>query len=275
VATQIFEQRFADPGEPKKFLEQNFSASLSTSSTSKELHDIAGSLANGYVIPVLGDVQVNPGLDEYVKSVGDLFKNYTKMLEGRPNAFESKAKGESSFLLQQFDLQNHNHPGVRQTEAQVGEFSQFFGLWISTWISTAEKCRDAINVGQTRFADFIGKVKIALQAHPPGAGNFPSWPDRLLGPMLATSCDFNAAQSHLNIPPRDPVDPSLPVVIRTMAGWLLATESSDLALITGVLGFGLFGALSASFIRTDRTAGEQAANTDYTSLNSSGSSLYR
>jgi hypothetical protein len=159
--------------EPRKLLEQSFLANLSTSSISEALQEIAGSLANGYVIPVLGNIQANPGLDEYVKSVGGEFKNYTKRLEGRSKTFGSRAKDESAFLLQQFELQNHNHPGVRQTEAQVGEFSQFFALWSSTWISTAEKCRDAINAGQTRFADFIGKVKIALQAHPTGAGNFP------------------------------------------------------------------------------------------------------
>jgi hypothetical protein len=110
--------------EPRKLLEQSFLANLSTSSTSEALQEIAGSLANGYVIPVLGNIQANPGLDEYVKSVGGEFKNYTKRLEGRSKTFGSRAKDESAFLLQQFELQNHNHPGVRQTEAQVGEFSQ-------------------------------------------------------------------------------------------------------------------------------------------------------
>jgi hypothetical protein len=32
-------------------------------------------------------------------------------------------------------------------------------------------------------------------------------------------------------------------------GWLLSTESRDLALIVGLLGFGFFGALASSFIR--------------------------
>ena len=35
-------------------------------------------------------------------------------------------------------------------------------------------------------------------------------------------------------------------------GWILATESESVALIIGLVGFGLFGALVSSFIRTDR-----------------------
>ena len=36
-------------------------------------------------------------------------------------------------------------------------------------------------------------------------------------------------------------------------GWLLRTESRDLALIVGLLGFGFFGALASSFIRRAQT----------------------
>ena len=70
---------------------------------------------------------------------------------------------------------------------------------------------------------------------------------------LTRACDFNTALSNGGIPARDPVDPSLGV-FGSMAGWLLQTESRGLILITGLLGFGLFGALSASFIRPNMSA---------------------
>ena len=44
-----------------------------------------------------------------------------------------------------------------------------------------------------------------------------------------------------------------------IAGWLLRTESTALALVTGMLGFGLLGSAGASFIRSQH--GEEAAST--------------
>jgi len=67
---------------------------------------------------------------------------------------------------------------------------------------------------------------------------------------MSHDCDFDTALSNADSPPRPAVDTSLGV-FAPLFGWLLRTESRDLTLIVGLLGFGLFGAISSSFIRQE------------------------
>jgi hypothetical protein len=65
---------------------------------------------------------------------------------------------------------------------------------------------------------------------------------------------LEASRCELKLPPSDYLPPRSALadtlgVFGAAAAWLLRTESFELALITGLLGFGFFGALAASFIR--------------------------
>jgi hypothetical protein len=80
-----------------------------------------------------------------------------------------------------------------------------------------------------------------------------SWDDGLVNNAY-TNCHVS------NIPNRPPEPPrpgSEWGVFGTLTGWLLSTQSQSLALITGMLGFGLLGSAVASFVREPtESAGE-------------------
>ncbi|MBH5396323.1 hypothetical protein HZZ13_00615 [Bradyrhizobium sp. CNPSo 4010] len=129
----------------------------------------------------------------------------------------------------------------------MDDLIRFFQKWVSDWGLSAKKCRDAISTELSLFTDFTDKIKIAASA-PQGNGDFPPWPNPLMGVGMTSACDFNTALSNSDVPKRKATDETLGP-IGQISDWLLRTESRDIALMTGLLGFGLFGALSASFIR--------------------------
>ena len=181
VATQIFDQKLADPNEPIDRLQKNLSAM--SANVPESLQEASSPIADnlGDIAPVLDLIRgVNPQLAEYIKSVSAQFKEYRSVIEAQPKVFAPRTKEETSVLEREFDRQNHDHPGVRQTEAHVDKLTQFFGIWISTWTSTTQNCRGAISLGQTGFASFIEKVEIAIKNDPQGNGDFPPWPDRAM-----------------------------------------------------------------------------------------------
>jgi hypothetical protein len=264
VATQVFDQTFAAPDEPGARLQRSLDASANLSQGAPEsLQEMSMPDDFDAVIPSAIN-EVNADLAGYAKSATGQINNYRRILEAQPKGYGPKTTEEIKLLTQQFDLQDHGHLGTHLTEAHVDKLIEFFGGWISAWTTAAKGCRDTINAEQTRFAALVEDVKAVLKN---GGDNFPYFgTDSLPGPALARACDFDAALSNSEMPSRSTTDPSLSL-FGTMAGWLLATESRDLTLITGLLGFGLFGALSASFIRPDiAAANPQGANGTYNSV---------
>jgi hypothetical protein len=122
---------------------------------------------------------------------------------------------------------------------------QFFRDWVSGWISNARECRRQIETKEAEFDRFLGSVKTFLGNDVAGP-SLPVWPKTR---DLSQNCDFNALLSNFDIPKRSEPKASLGVPLGTLSGWLLDVRSPELVLITGLIGFGLFGALASSSIR--------------------------
>jgi hypothetical protein len=248
LATQIFDPKLADFSGPRTRLEQSLSRIIAKEAPEslKQLPTTV-TIDFGDMASFLDSIRQNSGLDEYVKRLADQLKLYAAILKDQPKLFVPKAKEEAEFIRQQFEIQNHDHFGLRQAQGHVDALILYFENWISNWTLTAKKCRDSVGTEQSLFIDFTDKIKKAIK-QPEGKGDFPQWPSPVLGVTLAPNCDFDSALSNTSLPVRDVIDKSLGQ-IGGVAGWLLKTESRDIALMTGLLGFGLFGAVSASFIR--------------------------
>ena len=253
LATQIFDPKLADLSAPRARLEQGLSKIIANDAP-ESLKQLPGTITIdfGNMTAFLDSIRQNSGLGEYVQRLADQLKLYAGILKDQPNIFVGKAKQEAEFIQQQFEIENHDHFGLRQAQAHVDELIRYFQKWVSNWTLTAKKCRDSIGGEQSLFIDFTDKIKNAIKSNPQGNGDFPQWPNPLLGATLSIDCDFDAASSNVDVPKRESTDKSLGP-IGGIAEWLLKTESRDIALMTGLLGFGLFGAVSASFIRPSTT----------------------
>jgi hypothetical protein len=200
----------------------------------------------------------NLPLAQYVKSTDALLQTYEQHLKADINSFGDWAKQEEKTLTEQFDLENRDRPGVSQTEENMVALVAFFSnTWIPAWTTAARTCQSAIITGYTKFSGFLADAKSTLAT---GSGNYPVWPVPSLDDSLPNACDLSAALASLKVPHR-----GLPAYgpFRSISAWLLLTESRDLALITGMIGFGLFGALSASFIRSDKVPDGQIKKLSY------------
>jgi hypothetical protein len=248
LATQLFDPKLADLSAPKARLDQSLSRIVNRDApaTLKQFSTTI-TVEFGNLDPLLQSVRQNSGLGEYIRRLAEQLKFYADVLGAQPKAFAPKAKEEFEFLMQQFDIENHDHFGIRQAQAHVDDLIRFFEKWVSDWGLSAKKCRDAISTEVSLFTDFTDKIKIAASV-PDGKGDFPPWPNPLMGVGMASGCDFDAALSNSGVPKRKPTDESLGPIGR-FSEWLLRTESRDIAIMTGLFGFGLFGAVSATFIR--------------------------
>ena len=198
----------------------------------------------------------NIPLAEYTKSTAALLASYTgQSLKEQIKAFDSWAAEKQNRLTQQFEIENRGHPGVVQTEKHMVAIVDFFtNKWMTEWVATARRCHSAIRSDYSKFVSFIASTKSVLATN---GDDFPAWPIASLGDALPVTCDFSASLSKLSRPDRGSADYG-PIGIA--AKWLLQTESRDLALIIGMIGFGLFGALSAAFIRGDSAQQQDAIN---------------
>jgi hypothetical protein len=258
LATQAFDPKLSDLSTPRARLDQSLSKIVNRGSpeTLKQFSTTI-TMDFGNLDPLLESVRQNSGLGEYVKRLADQLKFYGAVLGEQPKAFGPRTKEQVDFLMQQFEIENHDHFGVRQAQGHVDDLIRFFQKWVSDWGLSAKKCRDAISSELSLFTDFTEKIKVAAGV-PQGNGDFPPWPNPLMGVGMASDCDFNVALSNADVPKRKPTDEALGPVGR-ISEWLLRTESREIALMTGLFGFGLFGAVSATFIRpslkNDRATG--------------------
>lgn len=194
-----------------------------------------------------------------------------------------------------FDEQNPGRVGGQLTLDHVARLKAQLELSLAASLSLAEQCRAGLTLERglfrqaeaelRRFADSsrgladaarsgdFERLVPALMAEgsltpvAPGSGRFTSLliggqGFELRGPgsvlpsfnqsAICQSIARPLAQAEVVARP----DPGAGLgVFGKAAGWLLSTQSRDLALITGLLGFGFFGAISTTFIRQIAASG--------------------
>jgi hypothetical protein len=247
IATQVFDQQLSHPDEPgtrltKLLAEMSATVPQSLNNTARPINQNFEEITSW-----LEDLKkVNPQEAVIIDNIiGDL-KDYYNTLETLPKAFTPRQEEEIKSIQEMLEEQNHHLFGVAYAESYVDDLLQFYRSWVSASISAAKRCRSAITTEQAEFSVFVEKVKEAFQTDPLGKAAFPTWDSQL---ALSQECDFDAAVADLQIPPSHTVIQSFGPIFGPLAGWLIVTESRELTLITGLVGFGIFGALSASFIR--------------------------
>jgi hypothetical protein len=250
-AADIFDPTQADLRQPRSRLEQELSKNKVPPGSLQQLSnsipkDTITSIA---ALDQIADPTIATSLPQYMQSVKGQATHYVTMLAELPNNFGPRVEDETKFILQKFERENRNHFGVYQTEAHVDDLIQYFQSWRNSWFSAATRCRDALNSERFLLEQFVVKAN-QENKKPVGQSDFPKWPDSIHVTTIADGCNFDnilGSLSNSDLPPRKP-DPRWGS-IGPMVQWLLNTESRDVALLTGLLGFGLFGAVSAPFIR--------------------------
>jgi hypothetical protein len=146
-----------------------------------------------------------------------------------------------------YEIKNLNRVGSREQANHYLALEKWYQSSLTRLFSHLDNCRTAILLVRTSAsAEFAGR---------PGGGLDGSDRSPVTGGFSAVYTARQACQS------RPPDLPEVPDrgdfgyalgVMGYLSGWLLRTESMPLALITGLVGFGLFGALVSTFVRAAR-----------------------
>lgn len=223
--------------------------------------------------------EVLDGFEREVELLSGEAENHSTQTE----KFSETAERYQRTLISHFDWANRGRLGKEQTDNHSDALAAHYRDWLNDQNTTARRCGEEITrasqslearlklartqltatdkEGNPRspndtvfdmFKSFLAqsadseRVSVSAFLHTRRAVE--AAPRTTLRPAgLAQGCKFDAVAGR-DIPGRQNIHDRLGI-FGIAAGWLLKTESPNLALITGMIGFGLFGALSASFIR--------------------------
>jgi hypothetical protein len=179
-------------------------------------------------------------------------------------------------LVGHFERENRGRLGGRQTEEHADALAAQYRTWLSESASAARFCSAQIERAVLEIdteSRLLDSYRAAFTEDPMAIDatraslltRFSSFLRPLVQSSDATE-SMNAATAEASVgrcsldlsaglvfPPRNNIEDSLGIFGKA-TGWLLHTEYRALALITGLIGFGLFGALAASFIRASAHA---------------------
>jgi hypothetical protein len=159
-----------------------------------------------------------------------------------------------------YTVENINRVGSREQANHFLSLNRWYQSAIKRLYGTLDNCRAAIlsysNLTASPAA-VTSPADTAVTVAPGGSASSPpnpilnSW---ALAEIESRQCSLDSAD--LGDPP-DRSDFGLTLgFVGSLSGWLLRTESMPLALIVGLIGFGLLGALVSQFIRAaEPTAG--------------------
>ncbi|TWF52085.1 hypothetical protein [Neorhizobium alkalisoli] len=139
-----------------------------------------------------------------------------------------------------FQVNNEGHIGEMLSRRHVSRITAEFSDWQNDYRSNVLSCYSALRytLGTLRvIRSNLQSVALDPIASRPSI-DLPS----------SGSCSYLQPSIQGFLPQRSALAQSLGP-FGAAAAWLLQTENQELALITGLLGFGFFGALAASFIR--------------------------
>jgi hypothetical protein len=192
--------------------------------------------------------------------------------------FRSLVSAEQNRLLQRalasYTVENLNRVGSREQANHFLALSRWYQAALSQLYSGLDRCRLSINRFRWAAARSSLQSGRSATARSTAATSFPSvrqspvdddglrvpgasaaqlgardWSYDLFDPADSTRSNCTWQASDISEPPdRSDFGVSLGVM-GILSQWLLHTESMPLALITGLVGFGLFGALVSTFVR--------------------------
>ncbi len=169
-----------------------------------------------------------------------------------------------------YEIKNLNRVGSREQANHYLALEKWYQTSLTRLFSHLDNCRTAILLVRTSAsADIVGRPvagfdgsdrnPVNVEQSPMGApvprsASLPNSPFSVFG-SGGFSAVYNARQACQSRPPDLPEVPDRGDfgyalgIMGYLSGWLLRTESMPLALITGLVGFGLFGALVSTFVR--------------------------
>jgi hypothetical protein len=148
-----------------------------------------------------------------------------------------------------FQISNEGHIGEIVTQRHVTVLVNSFNLWMSDYKASIDSCTANLNDDIGKFHAFysnIGPITQALSSTE-NANNITAI-SNIFKSLTIEPCSNLKLAVRDYLPGRAGPEETLGP-FGVAAAWLLRTESPELALIIGLLGFGFFGALAASFIR--------------------------
>jgi hypothetical protein len=152
-----------------------------------------------------------------------------------------------------FQVSNEGHIGEIATQRHVTVLANSFNLWIADYRAALDACaatlRDGLGRARTFYDAILPISRTAQENATPDQNNqVYQQLNQALQSFYFERCTDLKPVAREYLPARSGAVETLGP-FGAAAAWLLRTESPELALIIGLLGFGFFGALAASFIR--------------------------
>jgi hypothetical protein len=170
-------------------------------------------------------------------------------------SFKDSATSFAHDVTRYFVAQNEGRITGKVTQRHMALLESYYQFWLSRFNSNIEQCRINLLKGYdeirfryeqlTRQVARVPESEIPEVAFPAIAA--PSF-STSRAPAFVTACEEIVPETDDYLA-RRPVASQDLGIFGQGTRWLLNTESPPLALITGLLGFGFFGALASSFIR--------------------------
>ena len=191
-------------------------------------------------------------------------------LVARRSEFVSKSGLFRERVFQYLGQQNTRHVNGQLTLQHETVLVGKYGDWLAEYTARIDRCRDVLLKRQSELRTLMKQIsQLADNAKTnQAANNAEAAPAPYIAVAESKSSEAEMQQTCGSIVPpfddflvpRQDVAASL-LLFGQALRWLLLTESRALALIVGLLGFGFFGALAASFIR-DARAGRTLGSAD-------------
>jgi hypothetical protein len=261
-AAYLFDPKLSDFRTTRARLEDNLKKILvekhpelddaSQSVTDDQMFDLKDPSFQQSIVKIKNTDQA---LGKYVTSLLEKMNGYALKVRQEPTIFQEKADSRLNAVLQHFEIQNYGRTGLKQAEKHANQLIEDYRKWVTALSKAFTGCRDAylhdqgqVDVYLKRVEKAIDEQKLKVETSKEGGSeDTPRSNDPLLTSLSDGKCNFDAEFLNPPLPLRGDFDEGLGPV-NLVAGWLLTTESRDIALIVGLLGFGLFGAIAAQFI---------------------------
>ncbi|HVZ09926.1 hypothetical protein [Rhodopila sp.] len=188
------------------------------------------------------------GLNALWGSQLDTWDQSAMVLRQRMESFAGEAKGFIPTAISFFLVSNQGHRGEVATKRHETVLLDSYGLWMADYRANIDRCTEALRDGlrqlrtvRSVLLEFIhvpstSAVQVVDQLRKTDLSNY----GRACTSIMPVVRDYLPARSG----PAETLG-----LFGLASSWLLKTESPELALIVGLLGFGFFGALATSFIR--------------------------
>jgi hypothetical protein len=177
---------------------------------------------------------LNQRIDDLTKQDVE-WRSAADTLTNRIKDFDRRAKDVQDWLIVYFITQNHGRMGAKLTEDHGHQLTNSYWQWLADYTGLLWNCFRQLSdarrtiVRRWNDPDPFDQRRLSDVPDPPPH-------------------DFCNDPDNPNFPPRPDLSETLGYFGRATA-WLIHTESRNLALIPGLLGFGFFGALARAFIQ--------------------------